>query len=99
MRARAIGTARVQEDELHGKRQFAARHHPAALDWHISLARAEQTLLAEIVLPAPESQSEEDIVQELDKDHRPRSNAWIRDTTSHAFEDDEAFGRRTGGPV
>jgi hypothetical protein len=35
----------------------------------------------------------------LDKDHRPRSNAWIGDTTSHAFEDDEAFCRRTGGPV
>ena len=65
----------------------------------ISLTRAEQTMLAEIVLPAPESQSEEDIVQEFDKDHRPRSNAWIRDTTSHAFEDDEAFCRRTGGPV
>ena len=74
-------------------------NHPAALDWRISLTRAEQTTLAEIVLPAPESHSEEHIVQELDKDHRPRSNAWIRDTTSYAFEDDEAFCRRTGGPV
>ena len=73
MHAGATVTARVQEGQTAVRRSA----HPAVFDWRISLSLAEQTMLAEIVLPAPESHSEEHIVQELDKDHRPRSNAWI----------------------
>ena len=54
-RHRQDGAPHLQALELQSallKRPFAARHHPAALDWRISLAHAEQTMLAEIVLPA-----------------------------------------------
>jgi hypothetical protein len=88
-------TARVQEGQTAVRRSA----HPAVFDWRISLSLAEQTMLAEIVLPALRQSLGGTFVQELDKNYRPRSNAWIRDPTSYAFEDDEAFCRRTGGPV
>ena len=56
-------------------------------------------MLVEIVLSAPESQREVHVVQVLDKDHGRRSNAWFRDTTSHVFEDDEAFRRGPESPL
>jgi hypothetical protein len=85
--------------ETVGERSVTARARDIIVHWRISLFRAEQTMLAEIVLAAPETPRRNIFVQELDKDHRPCSHAWIRDTTSYAFEDDEAFCRQTGSPI
>ena len=54
-------------------------------------------MLAEIVLPAPEGHSEEHIVQELDKDHRPRSKLqtlqWGAQTIEKGARRDLMSGR------
>ena len=65
--------------------EFALKHAPRCV---------ERTMLAEIVFP-PDSQRRVHVVHELDEDQRRRCNAWYRDATGYAFEDDEAFCRRT----